>query len=392
MEINVIIVSGSKLIVVIKTIGTGQETLVVSISMQDTGSTSTWMVNDSTTFMEEVETYMTYVVASFIDMYWFPVLIPIGLVGNTLSFLVMIKPNNRKMSTCIYMAAMSINDNLMMCSAFHYWLINAVNIHKWHVKECQVSCYLHNFCLQCATYQVLSMMSDKYVTIKWPHRATTYSTPRRARLIVFGVFIFTLSYNVPHLFGGGLLGGQCLAYVVGGTITRIFSWISFIVNGIIPFSMLIYINNVIVQNVRKSRTLFRGTTTFSKEHDIHGNQGTDTRQRTMKSAENQLTIMLLLVTLLFSILLIPTYIRFIYLTFVKNDTPIKYAKSMLIFQKTFKLYVTNSGVNFFLYCISGRKFRNDLKETLSCGNVSSHSISERRTTQWKITIVSKSVT
>ena len=40
----------------------------------------------------------------------------------------------------------------------------------------------------------------------------------------------------------------------------------------------------------------------------------------MKSAENQLTIMLLLVTLLFSILLIPTYIRFIYLESKKfND-------------------------------------------------------------------------
>ena len=72
------------------------------------------MTQDSSTFMEEVETYMMYVVASFIDMYWFPVLIPIGLVGNTLSFLVMIKPNNRKMSTCIYMAAISVNDNLMI--------------------------------------------------------------------------------------------------------------------------------------------------------------------------------------------------------------------------------------------------------------------------------------
>ena len=242
---------------------------------------------------------MMYVVASFIDMYWFPVLIPIGLVGNTLSFFVMIKPKNKKVSTCIYMAAISVNDNLMMFPAFHYWLVSAANIHKWHLWECQLSAYLHIFCLQCATYQVLSMTLDKYVAIKWPHRAATYSTPRRARLIVFGVFIFTLSYNIPNFFAAGLLGGQCVAYVVGGTITRVFSWISFIVNGIIPFSMLIYMNGVIVQTVRRSRTLFRGTTTSSKEHDIDGNQGNDIRRRTMKSAESQLTIMLLLVTLLF---------------------------------------------------------------------------------------------
>ena len=66
------------------------------------------------TFMNKVETYMTYKIAKFIGIHWFPILVPIGLVGNTLSFLVMIKPNNRKMSTCNYMAAISVNDNIMM--------------------------------------------------------------------------------------------------------------------------------------------------------------------------------------------------------------------------------------------------------------------------------------
>ena len=73
--------------------------------------------------------------------------------------------------------------------------------------------------------------------------------------------------------------------------------------------------------------MFRSTTTASDiESSISDtNKGIDVRQRTMKSAENQLTIMLLLVTILFLILLIPTYIRFIYLTFVERDTPTKYA-------------------------------------------------------------------
>ena len=38
-------------------------------------------------FMAEVETYMTYKIASYysyyINIYWFPILVPIGLVGNT---------------------------------------------------------------------------------------------------------------------------------------------------------------------------------------------------------------------------------------------------------------------------------------------------------------------
>ena len=226
---------------------------------------STLETETQDTFLQEARTYMTFKVAKFIDSYYFPVFIPFGLVGNTLSFLVMVRPINRRISTCIYMAAISVNDNLMMCSAFHYWLVSAANIHKWHLWECKLSAYLHNFCLQCATYQVLSMTLDKYVAIKWPHRAATYNTPNRAKVITSGVFIFTLSYNIPLFFVGGLLGGQCVSYVVGGTITKVFSWITFIINGFIPLSMLIYMNGVIVQTVRESRNMFRSTPTGKQQ-------------------------------------------------------------------------------------------------------------------------------
>ena len=100
-----------------------------------------------------------------------------------------------------------------------------------------------------------------------------------------------------------------------------------------------------------------------------GTVGEERRHKTLKSAENQLTTMLLLVTTLFLILLLTTYIRFIYAAFVISDTPSKFATSMLIFEISYKLYVTNSGINFFLYCICGQKFRSDLKIAflLLCG-------------------------
>ena len=99
-------------------------------------------------------------------------------------------------------------------------------------------------------------------------------------------------------------------------------------------------NYIIVKSVRASRKLFRSNdipTATGKDHSL------DKRQRTMKNAESQLTIMLLLVTSLFLILLFPTYFRFIYLTFAKRDTPLQYANSMLIYQVTSKLYISIVG-------------------------------------------------
>ena len=178
-------------------------------------------------------------------------------------------------------------------------------------------------------------------------------------MIVGSVYISVFIYNIPHFFLSIVIGRQCLNFGIRGVITSIYSWFSFVLNAVIPFTMLIHMNYVIVKAVRNSRVFFKGSDT-GKGRD----QGMETRKKTMKSAEKQLAIMLLLVTILFLILLCPTYFRFIYLVFGKRDTPFKYAQSMLFSEITGKLYASNSGINFFLYCISGKKFRNDLKEIL----------------------------
>ena len=309
-----------------------------SIDNFTTGGEEAKMTTEDT-FMAEVEAFTIYKIADFINIYWYPVLIPIGVVGNTLSFMVMIKPNNRKMSTCIYMAAISINDNLMMYVSLHDYLVSAIQIHKWNSIECLIIGLVFLFALQNCTYQVAAMTVDKYIAIKWPHRAATYSTPRRAKMIAVGVYVFALICNIPNFFLIREIGGQCVAYSIKSLIAKVYSWFSFVLNAIIPFTLLIHMNYVIVKSVRESRHMFR--------HNQTASQGTGRRQKTMKSAENQVTIMLLLVTTLFLILLWPTYFRFIYLSLAKRDTPLEYAKLMLLYQVTAKLYITNIGINFF---------------------------------------------
>ena len=326
-------------------------------------------------FMEEVESYTVFKIAAFINSYWFPVLIPIGFVGNTLSFLVMIKLSNRKMSTCIYMAAISVNDNIMMCMCLYDYLVAVVQIHNWYPLECKFLIIVTLFALQNCTFQVVAMTTDKYIAIKWPHKAATYSTPRRAKIIVIFVYMFVFIYNIPHLFLSSIVGEQCLVYGISNVMARLYSWFSFVLNAIIPFTMLIHMNFIIVKSVRNSRKMFASNERRTNEGI---DQRMDTRQKNLKTAENQLTVMLLLVTTLFLILLCPTYFRFIYLMLTTRDTSFEYVKSMLLFQITSKLYITNSGINFFLYCISGQKFRNDLKEILRCNDIYHHSRSRRK--------------
>ena len=109
--------------------------------------------------------------------------------------------------------------------------------HEWELWECKIAAYFVSFSIQSSTYQVLAMTIDKYVAIKWPHKSATYSSQTRTKIIIFCVFFCAFIYNAPHLLVASLVGFQCLTYVIGGIVTKVFSWTTFVLNGIIPFSV-----------------------------------------------------------------------------------------------------------------------------------------------------------
>ena len=146
-------------------------------------------------FMKEVRTYIAFKIATFINTYWAVILTPVGFIGNSLSFTVMMKPQNRKMSTCIYMAAISINDNLMMLMIVHHYFVSVLQLHKWYILECKIAAFVALFCLQNCTYLILAMTTDKYIAIRMPYKAALISTSKRAKIVAI-----TLQYPTHFSF------------------------------------------------------------------------------------------------------------------------------------------------------------------------------------------------
>ena len=143
------------------------------------------------------------------------------------------------------MAAISVNDNVMMCICFHDYLVSVLHIHRWNPIECKLSAFLVLFALQNGTFQVLAMTLDKYIAIKWPHKAATYSTPTRAKMIAVGWYIFAFVYNIPPLFLSYIISNQCYNYGNSSVIARVHTWLSFVLNAAIPFTLLIHMNFIL---------------------------------------------------------------------------------------------------------------------------------------------------
>ena len=69
-----------------------------------------------------------------------------------------------------------------------------------HYLECKIADFFVLLSSQNSASQVLAMTFDKYLAIKSPHKAATYSTPRRAKIITIAVWVITVMYNIPHIY------------------------------------------------------------------------------------------------------------------------------------------------------------------------------------------------
>ena len=133
---------------------------------------------------------------------------------------------------------------------------------------------------------------------------------------------------------------------------QIYYWISFLMSYAVSFVLLLAMNSVIIQTLRQRSTFVRSD-----------GQGQGTK---LKNPDKQIYIMLLLVTFsFFKILTTPVYVSLLFVTFYQRFAPYYIAINHLFSQVGVKTLFTNNGINFYLYVMSGQKFRTDLKKLFS---------------------------
>ena len=174
-------------------------------------------------------------------------------------------------------------------------------------------------------------------------------------------FVYHLVFYIiaPHIFINSFQFGQCVPYgsIMKWLVGRIYYWLSYAINFAIPFVLLSTMNSFIILTIRKSRQFTAtASTNQGHGHDLDEGHGHKTKQ-----FEKQTYIILFLVTFGFLILVTPSYLCFLYANVVDYQRSAKsFAEFYLFYHIAQKLFYTNFGINFYLYVISGQKFRKDL--------------------------------
>ena len=156
---------------------------------------------------------------------------------------------------------------------------------------------------------------------------------------------------------------ECVPYAtaMGKPYAEFYYWLSLVVHFALPFVCLLIMNSFIIHKLRTRTILTEDSTHVKSTKDSNHRESSRT-----KNSELQVFAILLLVTFAFLILTTPAYVFFLFIMFIDfSKTPKLFAGYYLFYNVAQKMQFTNHGINFFLYVISGQKFRKDLMKFVS---------------------------
>ncbi|XP_046552579.1 mu-type opioid receptor-like [Haliotis rubra] len=320
--------------------------------------------------------YVEYKASRWVWSIFPPVLMILGTFGNVLSIIVLNRKSMRDSTVSIYLTALSVMDiSVLYTGLLRQWLRVVIHLDIRVISEmsCKIHIWVVYFTLDMSVWILVSVTVERFVSVMYPYTVKKYYTRCTAFVNIAVIAILLLALNSHYLYGLG-----DVQTTVDGTTNiercapvnegyehfelRVWPWIDLCVYSFIPLTVLIIANISIAQKVvsrkRNARRINPEMLTTTSNHERYQDKKT-----------SSMTKMLLVVNLVFFVCTAPVSVYLIGETYWTVDTtPHRDAVLSLIWAFCNALMYTNNSVNFLLYCISGSRFRNTLKELLQRRN------------------------
>ena len=358
----------------------------------------------------------TTTIANVIGDYVSPVIIATGLVGNALSLCVMLQPRNRATSFGIYLAALAVCDSGGLVT----WLCRTFVMAYWRRGLDDFGCKIDigfKYAFRMAGYLlIVCLTADRFVAVRHPLRALQWCRARRAAYLSIAILAVSLLIALPvftkfkrnhhRLYA-------CVMFSDNSPLAAAYMIVVSLGGNLGPFAVILTMNSMIIWTIRR-RLKYRGVCgrhlslgyyrrPISSGSYAESEQAKPLSNTTAASTPSKVTLsvtqtsgsvrsartksfscgdcaqtmlplsrrdrnlinILMLITATFLLLNSPQLIRVAVSYFYHMDHMCSARSSQyLLFQVTNNLCNVNYSVNFFLYCMSGTRFRRDLMKML----------------------------
>ena len=308
---------------------------------------ATWFWTNGTVEQEAYKEF--YDLAQFITgLICYPIICVIGLTGNVLTLIVL---SHRKMltSTNVFLSALAVADIIKLVNDVLYFLVSillrthpiAGNRMLGHMYP--FSHYIFNQSVCVSSWLTVSVAVERYISVCHATKAKVMCTIHRARIVSVFVFVvmslvaFPCALRYTKITEFNPEWNQT-EYIIVPTklgsnenFKTVYTWIQNLLRSVIPLLVLIVLNACIIHALRKQR--------------VPGKK---------MSARNRITLMLIIVIIVFLICITPDAIMSTCFGFgyVDESYLVKGIREI-----TDTLLSVNSAVNFIIYCLCSRGFR-----------------------------------
>ncbi|XP_074662807.1 FMRFamide receptor-like [Tubulanus polymorphus] len=283
-----------------------------------------------------------------------PLVCLIGVIGNLLSFIVWWKEGS-KTSTNFLLLALSAVDSLFLINYFCYQSLGYLL--QYNSIRDPTSTYVNNlFWITkfTAVYTIVIIAVDRCIAVCLPLQANVWATIRRTKIVFSAMVVASVLYNLPRFIKSDYTSYRnstyVMVYMVGLYIVVYF---------IVPLLALMISNLILISNIKRADRR-RAAISSASTHIV---------SQTHSNTQNITQILIAVITC-FILCELPAFVYSILIIVYSGkklsdeaEMPIKIFKII-----TEVLFACNSSINFFIYCLKGKKFRKLLRRVLKCNS------------------------
>ena len=193
------------------------------------------------------------------QIYVFPIILVIELIGNGLSFAVITRKSLCGQVASFYIALLAVLDSISLAMGIGpKWILALFGVDI--ISSSQAACKIWNFgdyWVSDGVNWIVSLIAlDRFINIIFPHKTKEWTTLKRSIWMSFSILLFLLLINVQVLFFQTLVNHndtrnethfQC-GFINAHAFT-VFSWIDLACFCVIPFAVIISCNVAIICKV-----------------------------------------------------------------------------------------------------------------------------------------------
>ncbi|XP_076472869.1 uncharacterized protein LOC143302196 [Babylonia areolata] len=290
-----------------------------------------------------------------------PILMVLGTFGNVMTVVVMRGMRSSQSTAClsVYFTALAVSDQCVLFVSLTFWWVELGYSWPPDFFRFDLLCSVPKFVWSAATvtsaWFLVAMTYQRVISVIVPHRVGVLCTVKRGKFAVAIIVFVSCALNVHFLFTWAYWPeyGQCYFRTKYMHLMEVLEWLVLFCFSVLPFLFLIVGNSILVRQVIKSSQLSLKM------------RGSVDKQSTSSSSKLQsMSVTLIITSTAYLVFTLPDCVFDIWFEkqYVEvSDGVLETVRSVLAF-----LWFCAASSNFYLYLLSGSKFRREAKRYLFC--------------------------